>query len=260
MTESTKIGTRFNGQCISCKTTAPAQFVKSYIRFGGIRQFPEPYRVDVYKCSNCGALTVSKSDDQSNLFLEGTKEWIKNKKQWRVFGSGHITIGFEWWELKVTQLRTSHPTIPPVVLLLGQFRRAMQISMAGVKSRIWIYSAAAIGRNINRCTHPITYHFRSKVKLKPECLILTYLAQVRQLHFKSEWLKVVYVPTMRLFLPTKQSKKHGMWHKAIVTIGIARVVDWDGQSKNTDVWYQVAGNWHHNSRFISSRSLAEGRK
>ena len=89
---------------------------------------------------------------------------------------------------------------------------------------------------------------------------MTYLAQVRQLHFKNDWLLLLHVPTMHPFLLIKQSKKLGMSHKEIATIGIARVVAWEGQNKSTDVWLRVAGNWLHSTHCFLSLSHAKERK
>lgn len=91
-------------------------------------------------------------------------------------------------------------------------------------------------------------------------LFLTYLAQVRQLHFRNAWLVIAFVPTMRHFLHIKPSKKHGIFRKETVIIGIARVVDLVGQKQNMVVWSRVAGNWQKNTIYISSRPHAGERK
>jgi hypothetical protein len=65
---------------------------------------------------------------------------------------------------------------------------------------------------------------------------------------------------MHPFLLIRTKQKHGMSHKEIVTIGIAHVVAWDEQSKNTDVWYRVAGYWLKRINFTLSLSPVGERK
>ncbi len=90
--------------------------------------------------------------------------------------------------------------------------------------------------------------------------LLTYLAQVRQLHYRNAKLYHRLVSITLHFLPIKQSKKAGISRKEIATIGIVRDVDWDGQSKNMVVWSTVAGNWLKRMIYISSQSHAKGKK
>lgn len=95
---------------------------------------------------------------------------------------------------------------------------------------------------------------------KPNRLPLTYLAQVRQPHLKSEWLYLFHVFTMHPFLLMKRRKKHGTSHKEIAIIGIVHDAVWVVQNRSTGVWLKVAGNWQKTSRFILSRSLAEEKR
>lgn len=89
---------------------------------------------------------------------------------------------------------------------------------------------------------------------------LTYIAQVRQLHFKSAWLRLIHVPFPLRILLIKMLQDVGTSHKGIATIGIVRAVVWDEQSKNMDAWYQVAGHWLRATNFTSSPSpVGEGR-
>lgn len=95
---------------------------------------------------------------------------------------------------------------------------------------------------------------------KPNPHTLTYLAQVRQLHFKSEWLYPLLVPITPHFLPIKPNKKLGILHKEIVIIGIVRVADWVEQSKSMGAWLKVVGFWLKTMICISSQSHAKERK
>lgn len=95
---------------------------------------------------------------------------------------------------------------------------------------------------------------------QPNLQPLTYLAQVRQLHFKSAWLSIQSVSIMPPFLLIKPNKKLGISHKEIATIGIAHVADLDAPSKSMGVWLRVAGHWLHNIHFTLSLSLAGERK
>lgn len=90
--------------------------------------------------------------------------------------------------------------------------------------------------------------------------LLTYLAQVRQQPFKSEWLLALHAFTMHPFLLTKPWKKDGISRKVIAIIGTARVAVWEGQNKNMGVWLKVAGHWQRSTIYISSRSLVGGKK
>lgn len=93
-----------------------------------------------------------------------------------------------------------------------------------------------------------------------QLLLLTYLAQVRQLVCKSVWLYRRHVSITPHILPIRQQTNHGRSRKAIVTIGIAPVAVLIVQKKSTDVWLQVAGSWQKRKIYISSRSHAEERK
>lgn len=93
-----------------------------------------------------------------------------------------------------------------------------------------------------------------------QTLLLTYLAQVRQLVCKSVWLYRTHVSITLRTLPIQQQINHGRSRKAIATIGIAPVAVLVVQSKSTDVWLQVAGNWQKRKIYISSRSLVGARR
>jgi len=95
---------------------------------------------------------------------------------------------------------------------------------------------------------------------KPAMQLLTYLAQVRQLPFKSALLLPVHALIMHPSLLTKLRKKHGILRRVIAIIGIAPVAVLVVQSKSTDVWLQVAGRWQKRTIYISSPSHAEERK
>lgn len=94
----------------------------------------------------------------------------------------------------------------------------------------------------------------------PNLQLLTYLAQVRQLPFRSEWLLLLPVPTMHPILPIKTTQKYGTSHKGIVTTGTVLAVVWEEQSKNMVAWLKVAGYWHKRTSFILSPSPAEERR
>jgi len=98
------------------------------------------------------------------------------------------------------------------------------------------------------------------MKVSPAPQLLTYLAQVRQLPFKSGMHLIRYVYTKPPFLPTKLSKKRGISDKEIAIIGIVRDVDWVARSRSTGGWLKVVGSWRSYTHFTSSRSRAEGRK
>lgn len=91
-------------------------------------------------------------------------------------------------------------------------------------------------------------------------LLLTYLAHLRQLHFKKDMLLIAHVFTMPLFSPIRYRGKSGVLHRGIATIGIAQDAAWAVQNRNMGVWLKVAGYWLKTTRYISSRSLAEVRK
>lgn len=95
---------------------------------------------------------------------------------------------------------------------------------------------------------------------QPTLQLLTYLAQVRQLPFKSELLPVVHAYTMHPFLLIKPSKNAGTSHREIVTIGIVRAAVWGGQNKSTGVWLRVAGSWQRGTIYTSSPSRAKEKK
>jgi len=98
------------------------------------------------------------------------------------------------------------------------------------------------------------------MKVSPTLLLLTYLAQVRQLPFRSAWLCLRRVSTTHPILLTQLSKKHGTLRKAIVIIGIVPDAAWVGRNRNMQEWSKVVGNWHQRINFISSQSHAEERK
>jgi hypothetical protein len=89
---------------------------------------------------------------------------------------------------------------------------------------------------------------------------LTYLAQVRQLPSKSGRLYRHLVPITLPFSRTKRSKRVGMSHREIVTIGIVPDAVWVEQSKSTGAWSTVVVLSPYISRYISSRSLVGERK
>lgn len=90
--------------------------------------------------------------------------------------------------------------------------------------------------------------------------LLTYLAQVRQLPFKSDKPLFHHVFIMLPFLPIKPSKRHGVSRKAIATIGIVPDVAWVGRSRNMGAWSMVVVCWQKDTICISSPLHAEGRK
>jgi len=90
--------------------------------------------------------------------------------------------------------------------------------------------------------------------------LLTYLAQVRQLPYKNEWLYPLSVLTTRHILHIKTSKRRGTSRKEIVIIGTVRVAALAGRNKNTEGWWKVVGYWQKHTISISSRSHAKGRK
>jgi len=95
---------------------------------------------------------------------------------------------------------------------------------------------------------------------QPNLLLLTYLAQVRQLPTKNARLCVRHASITRHFLLIKHSNIAGISHKAIVITGIARVAAWVGQNKNTGEWLKVVGYWRKTTRFTSSQLLVVERK
>lgn len=90
--------------------------------------------------------------------------------------------------------------------------------------------------------------------------LLTYLAQVRQLPYKNEWLYPQSVLTTRHILHIKPNKRRGTSRRGIVIIGTVRVAALAGRNKNTVGWWKVVGYWQRNTNCISSPSHAEGRK
>jgi len=95
---------------------------------------------------------------------------------------------------------------------------------------------------------------------KPTMLPLTYLAQVRQLPFKSDKPLAHHVFITRPFLPMKHSKKRGTSHRGIVIIGIVPDVGWAGRSRSMGAWSTVVVCWQKTMICISSQSPAKGRK
>jgi len=95
--------------------------------------------------------------------------------------------------------------------------------------------------------------------LKPNPLLLTYLAQVRQRPFKNAWLYILHASITPRTLPIRQWKKHGTLRKEIAIIGTVRVVDWKGQNKSTGEWSMDVVCWQVTFHFISSQSHAKGR-
>jgi len=77
----------------------------------------------------------------------------------------------------------------------------------------------------------------------PDLLLLTYLAQVRQLPSKNAWLAIHPVYTMRRSLHTPLRGKYGVLHRGIATIGTVRAVDWDALNKNMGVWLRDVESW-----------------
>jgi len=95
---------------------------------------------------------------------------------------------------------------------------------------------------------------------KPITQLLTYLAQVPQLPFKSDKPLMRHVFIMLPFLHTKRSKDVGISRKVIATIGIVPDVDWVGRSRSMGAWSTVVVCWQNNTICISSPLRAKGRK
>jgi hypothetical protein len=91
-------------------------------------------------------------------------------------------------------------------------------------------------------------------------LFLTYLAQVRQLHFKSDNLRIARVLIMPRFLLIQHRKKAGQLRKGIATTGIVHDAVWVGRNKSMVAWSKDAERWQKRTIYISSQSLAKGRK
>jgi len=95
---------------------------------------------------------------------------------------------------------------------------------------------------------------------KPNPLLLTYLAQVRQLPCRNVWLHSLPAFTTRHILHIKMKQNAGISRKGIVIIGTVRVVGLVERSGNTGAWWKVVGYWQVNTICISSPSHAKGRK
>lgn len=95
---------------------------------------------------------------------------------------------------------------------------------------------------------------------KPTPQLLTYLAQVRQLHFKNDKPLLHHAYIMLPFLHIKRSKNVGISRKGIVIIGIVRDAVWAEPNKSTGVWLKVAGNLVLSSLYFLSQSHAKGRR
>jgi len=91
-------------------------------------------------------------------------------------------------------------------------------------------------------------------------LLLTYLAQVRQLPYKNVWLQMPVARIMPRILHIKPNKKHGISRKAIVITGIVRAVVWDAQNRNMDVWSKVVEISRKSTIFTLSQSPVAERK
>lgn len=94
----------------------------------------------------------------------------------------------------------------------------------------------------------------------PNLLLLTYLAQVRQLPLKNGNSRLFRAFTMHPFLLIRQSKRRGTSHREIVITGIVPAAAWDGRNKNMGAWLKGVGNWRQNTICTLSQSHAGERK
>lgn len=90
-----------------------------------------------------------------------------------------------------------------------------------------------------------------------QSLSLTYLAQVRQLHFKNDNFLTNHAPIMHPILHTKKPGVFGLSCKAIVTTGTVLDADLEGQNKSTVAWLEAVERWLKLCPCISSRSRAK---
>jgi hypothetical protein len=90
--------------------------------------------------------------------------------------------------------------------------------------------------------------------------LLTYLAQVRQLPFKSAKPLLHHVFIMLPFLHTKPSKKRGISRRVTAIIGIVPDVAWVGRSRSMGGWSMVVVCWQNDTICISSPLRVKGRK
>jgi len=90
--------------------------------------------------------------------------------------------------------------------------------------------------------------------------LLTYLAQVRQLHCKNALPLHHHAPIKPHILLIKPRKKRGILSKGIAITGTVRVVAWEEPNRSMGVWLKDAGHWHKTSLCFSSQSHVEERK
>jgi hypothetical protein len=95
---------------------------------------------------------------------------------------------------------------------------------------------------------------------QPNRLLLTYLAQVRQLPFRNALPLHRHAPIMPHILLTKTGQKHGISHKETAITGTVHVVAWEEPSRSMGVWLKDVGHWHKTTLCFSSPSHAEGKK
>jgi len=98
------------------------------------------------------------------------------------------------------------------------------------------------------------------MKVSPTLLLLTYLAQVRQLPFRSDKPLMHHAFIMLPFSHIKRSKKLGTSHKAIAIIGIVPDVGWVARSRSMGAWSMVVVCWLKDTICISSPSPVKGGK
>jgi len=95
---------------------------------------------------------------------------------------------------------------------------------------------------------------------QPTTLLLTYLAQVPQLPFKSDKPLMHHAFIMLPFLRIKLSKNAGISRKVIAIIGIVPDAAWVERSKSMGAWSMVVVCWQKTMICISSPLRAKGRR